>query len=187
MKITISLLGDPFFTAYSRLEPRNSAQEATRGWNEGMGLLVRFWAWCEAESDPGYCATALFLDDLGKPGTFALLVKYGFIVETDGVPRFTGPEKDPEWLVESAKGVKTYVIRRGDDGPVKIGRSRNVGSRISELQGGCAERLRLLHTIDGDVEKRLHGELAAFRVGGEWFTGSAEFFAALGESLEKVK
>lgn len=37
-----------------------------------------------------------------------------------------------------------YVISEGAEGPIKIGRSRNPGARLCELQTGNARRLRLV-------------------------------------------
>lgn len=35
----------------------------------------------------------------------------------------------------------TYIIRVGDDGPVKIGRTRNIEARLASLQTAHHERL----------------------------------------------
>lgn len=83
--------------------------------------------------------------------------------------------------------MRTYVIQRGDVGPVKIGRSRDVLSRVAALQTACAERLRVLHVIDDDHEDELHVACAAHRTSGEWFDGSPEFFAVLAVAIKGLR
>lgn len=67
-----------------------------------------------------------------------------------------------------------YVI--GAPGlPVKIGIASNVTSRLSGIQVGCPERLRIylfIDALDGiarDVERECHRRLDQYRVSGEWF------------------
>lgn len=64
-----------------------------------------------------------------------------------------------------------YFARAGEDGPVKIGFSSQVGSRIDGLQVGAAEPLLLLRTINGGpvVERWLHKRFRDSRIRGEWF------------------
>lgn len=76
-----------------------------------------------------------------------------------------------------------YIISEGEDGPIKIGRSRNPGSRLLELQTGNARRLRvvasyeLTHDEACDAERRLHEELADWALSGEWFQLDEKFMA----------
>lgn len=72
-----------------------------------------------------------------------------------------------------------YFIQRGEDGPVKIGYSKNVRGRLSQLQGGMPERLRLLGVLDGGKteEHRLHRYFAAHAISGEWFNPAPELLA----------
>lgn len=51
---------------------------------------------------------------------------------------------------------------------------------------GAAHQLVTLHEIGGDHEKYLHVACAAFRVQGEWFTPSDEFFAALRAAIDAI-
>src|SRR5262245_49143872 len=64
-----------------------------------------------------------------------------------------------------------YVIQRGDDGPIKVGISRRLKNRISQLQNGSAEKLRVLRVYKmADVERAVHAELEKrARLEGEWF------------------
>ena len=60
----------------------------------------------------------------------------------------------------------TYLIQAGD--AVKIGRARNVQSRLATLQTGSATTLHLLG-ITTEPEEWLHTRFAEHRLRGEWF------------------
>lgn len=67
-----------------------------------------------------------------------------------------------------------YFIQSGTNGPIKVGYTSSavsVGRRLSALQVGSHARLSVIYTMNGgrDTEKRLHGLLAPYGVGGEWF------------------
>lgn len=64
-----------------------------------------------------------------------------------------------------------YVIQRGDDGPIKVGISRNLKGRLGGLQNGNAEKLKVRRMFKmRDVERVLHAELERVsRLQGEWF------------------
>lgn len=64
-----------------------------------------------------------------------------------------------------------YFVQRGKRGPIKIGNARNPAARITSLQTACAEALILLGSVPGSIEKErgIHRDLAADRLGGEWF------------------
>lgn len=64
----------------------------------------------------------------------------------------------------------TYVLRRGGDGPFKVGRTKDVRARVMQLQTACAERLQVISVIEGSShERRIHEELSPWRMRGEWF------------------
>jgi Meiotically up-regulated gene 113 len=64
-----------------------------------------------------------------------------------------------------------YVIQRGDNGPIKVGISRRLKQRVSQLQNGSAEKLKILRVYKmADVEKAVHAELERkSRLENEWF------------------
>lgn len=76
-----------------------------------------------------------------------------------------------------------YIISEGEAGPIKIGRSRNPGARMCELQTGNARRLRLFtkyeltHDEACEAERTLHEELSGFAMAGEWFELTEMFMA----------
>lgn len=71
-----------------------------------------------------------------------------------------------------------YVIKAGQLGPFKVGRSSNVNVRLVQLQTGSAAKLAVVHTEEMDeeasilVEKNVHRLLSGFKISGvgdEWF------------------
>lgn len=72
-----------------------------------------------------------------------------------------------------------YFVRAGADGPVKIGLSRDVAKRLTKMQTDTPAKLVLLGVVagEGEAERALHAELAAYRLNGEWFAPSEEVLA----------
>ena len=65
---------------------------------------------------------------------------------------------------------------------VKIGYTKNINKRLSQLQVSSPVKLELLHLIDGSatLEKKLHVLFKDLRTSGEWFKFDAsilEYFA----------
>jgi hypothetical protein len=79
-----------------------------------------------------------------------------------------------------------YFIQ-GVGGAIKIGTTRNLFSRLSSMQTGSVYQLTLVGVIagDGETEKRLHRELAAYRHSGEWFTHSKTLMAVIDRELSE--
>jgi hypothetical protein len=69
-----------------------------------------------------------------------------------------------------------YWIQEGADGPIKIGRTRDVWKRRKELQTGNSRPLNVLATVtgDGQTERALHSTFAHLRLMGEWFRADSE-------------
>lgn len=65
--------------------------------------------------------------------------------------------------------MKTYIIRAGESGPVKIGRAMFPAERLAGLQTGHYEELRIIREIAGDAERELHERFRALRIRREWF------------------
>lgn len=79
----------------------------------------------------------------------------------------------PNWR---AAAKRIYFVQRGESGPIKIGAAVEVERRISVLQCGSAEQLRVLAIIDeahGVTEKSLHRRFRELKRGGEWFEPAA--------------
>lgn len=67
----------------------------------------------------------------------------------------------------------TYFVQVGDDGPIKIGATRNLRVRLRTLCAMFPMPLKLLGVMKGeDAEQRCHFRFGAFRLHGEWFAPS---------------
>lgn len=65
--------------------------------------------------------------------------------------------------------MKTYFAITEDRKFLKIGKSKNPESRVSELNTSSPLRVNLLKTIDKDIERMLHKYFQGARLNGEWF------------------
>ena len=69
-----------------------------------------------------------------------------------------------------------YMIRAGEHGPVKIGWSANLTTRLASLQAANAEELRIIRKLDmgHGVEQWFHRHFADCCIRGEWFRFAPE-------------
>lgn len=69
-----------------------------------------------------------------------------------------------------------YFIQSGDDGPIKIGYTTSINTRLPTLQTAHPWVLHVIGTVPGSVldEARAHNALAEYRMIGEWFRPEAE-------------
>jgi hypothetical protein len=90
------------------------------------------------------------------------------VCEYCGSPKL--PKRLPKVRAQPLQGY-VYLIQAGDDGPVKIGWSRNPFGRMSEFQAAHFAELRLIDKWPGTErdERLLQKHLAEFRIRGEWF------------------
>jgi hypothetical protein len=67
-----------------------------------------------------------------------------------------------------------YVVRAGEDGPIKIGHSIYPHARIRDIQISHWEILKLLALFEGSpyTERDLHQHFASRHIRGEWFAFS---------------
>ncbi len=74
-----------------------------------------------------------------------------------------------------------YFMQGEHGGPVKIGFATDLDARLSQLQVGRPDRLRLLASIQAEArtERLLHTSFEADRLTGEWFTPSERLVAAI--------
>lgn len=82
----------------------------------------------------------------------------------------TPPDPNQTWV---------YFVRRGEDGPIKIGISIRPDVRLGELQMGSPEPLTLLGVIEGDytTERGLHRQFRYVHLRGEWFAPHPDLMA----------
>jgi hypothetical protein len=93
----------------------------------------------------------------------------------------------PERPARTVKRKHVYFVRRGEDGPVKIGISSNVAARVKQLQGSAAERLCVLAEAPGteEDEARLHARFGVYRLTGEWFASHADILTYAAQVAER--
>jgi hypothetical protein len=97
--------------------------------------------------------------------------------EDDNVEGFNGGafhehnDKHLERATWSALVQGTWVYFAKAGGRVKIGKAKDVKSRIATLQTGCPDRLELVKVVRGgvDIERGFHQQFAHLRETGEWF------------------
>lgn len=91
---------------------------------------------------------------------------------------------DLEWrevprreVAAPSKGSVYFIA--DEDGFIKIGHARNVGSRLQSLQTASRQALRVVGSTPGSIsdEKALHAKFASAHVRGEWFRPTAELVA----------
>lgn len=90
------------------------------------------------------------------------------------------PEPKPQGPVPKVRLCTIYFIG-SDDGPIKIGRARNVEQRLAALQTSHPYRLRVLASVLAEpwVEQHYHKRFASSRLSGEWFHPSAAIKAEI--------
>lgn len=62
----------------------------------------------------------------------------------------------------------TYFIQ-SEIGPIKIGISKYIKGRVSNLQSASAFKLKCIGYLEGNKEKELHNKFSQYRLSGEWF------------------
>lgn len=75
-----------------------------------------------------------------------------------------------------------YFIQK-QAGPIKVGYSANVSSRLQTLQTGSPESLTLLAQLSGNrtLERYIHNKFAHLKLEGEWFKPERELLAYIDE------
>lgn len=62
----------------------------------------------------------------------------------------------------------TYFLRGGAGGPIKIGSTQDLATRMRVLNLMSPVPLVLVGLVQQDIEKHCHQTLAPFRIHGEW-------------------
>lgn len=80
-----------------------------------------------------------------------------------------------------------YFIQGECGGPIKIGYTSNLSSRLSALQTGYPDTLKVLFIIAGTTrrEHAIHNMLSEHRLNGEWFKDTPEVRKILEEIKDK--
>lgn len=91
----------------------------------------------------------------------------------------------------AAECTTIYMVQMGDAGPIKIGKTNDLRSRVEALQTGNPCKLKVIATLHAPavLEMQLHAYLDEFRLEGEWFSPSKEVIeiaALMNESLDAI-
>jgi len=92
------------------------------------------------------------------------------------------PLEDVHRIWTPGEGRVYFLQAGGPVRPIKIGWSLKLSNRIAELQIGCPDPLRVLHTYaskDASEEDRLHILFREFHIHGEWFRAEARLLGAI--------
>jgi len=83
------------------------------------------------------------------------------------------------------RGVLTYFVQAGKEGPIKIGRSKNPVKRMKTIQADSWLDCFLLG-LSTEREKYLHERFKQHHIRGEWFSPSNEILEYI-SSLEPIE
>jgi hypothetical protein len=72
--------------------------------------------------------------------------------------------------------MKVYFFQIRNDGPIKIGSSRNPENRLKSLNQSSPYQMRMLGTIEATngEEGKMHKRFSKYRIRGEWFHPAKE-------------
>lgn len=97
----------------------------------------------------------------------------------------------PEHRAHSGKEGKTvYFVQAGNNGPIKIGSSGNVLSRLNALQTAHYEKLKIIAVFPNEnntLEQFMHSTFCRRRIRGEWFDISVEDIRWVAEKNPDIK
>jgi hypothetical protein len=113
--------------------------------------------------------------DKVDPSVFNLAYESALKGRRTAEPRAPAPLR--EVTGEIGKPGYVYFLRMGD--ALKIGFSRNVGTRLRSIQTACPEPAEIVKIIPGtdQTERYFHAHFAAHRLSGEWFRLDGELAA----------
>lgn len=85
-----------------------------------------------------------------------------------------------EHMRRKATPAVVYFVQQGNDGPIKIGASRNFDKRLRTLRTHSAVELNVLGVFPGGfgLERDLHHELMGDQLEGEWFSPTTQVLGA---------
>lgn len=104
------------------------------------------------------------------------------LLATDARQTAQGWEAEMDAL-EKEEQSWVYFIGDSSAGTIKIGYSKNLAQRLSQLQTATTNELQLLGSLVGGsrLERRLHEQFSSLRVRGEWFRPGPELIQYLRE------
>lgn len=111
---------------------------------------------------------AMLISDVVKAIRGGIVEMKHFTAETKGS---FAPKNEP--IKAKKTTLSVYVVQAVTGGPVKIGISNDVASRMKIFQMGCPFLLKVLMTFDGvkfEKESEFHRLFRSSRIHGEWFS-----------------
>ncbi len=140
---------------------------------ERLGRWIDYWWFAIHKKDPYFFHGT-------EEKELSLAIECGWLIRTPtGRLRLTGPKRERAWLSGARKTWWTYAIEAADQCLVKVGHTIDVERRLEQLQCASPHALVLRGSKKGDHEARLHRELRAERVSGEWFSLTEPVIAVL--------
>lgn len=142
----------------------------------GKQLLT---AWGSRDPDTGHMTVHT------PEGLWFVLDEKGRKIEAPAPPSKPWPREDYarslHVLADQAAVVSTCYFIGADEGPIKIGHSRDVPARLRALQMACPVHLRLLATAPGGEQREAayHFQFHEYRTHGEWFDRCPELLAEI--------
>lgn len=99
------------------------------------------------------------------------------------MPRLFRAMKAPIHWIET-EVAQVYFIQEGEDGPIKVGHTKNIDSRFKTLQTAHHRPLRILLLLDGDseLEESLHQKFRHLHIHGEWYMPDVELLDFIREA-----
>lgn len=82
-----------------------------------------------------------------------------------------------------------YFVRKGEDGPIKIGKTIDLDKRLPQLKAEFGLDLRVMATLDETKfkERELHERFSAFWIGREWFVAAEELLGLIAQEGQAWK
>lgn len=143
------------------------------------------WRWGGVSSGPHACSLSCWRKvDVAPDGRLYLADSHERSEQRPEAPSpvVIPPSQPPHPDVGSV----VYFIQQGEDGPIKIGFSKNPEARLKQLQPSTPAPLRILRTIQGgrSREQSIHGRFQNDRLKGEWFRPTPELLEYIATARE---
>lgn len=141
-----------------------------------------FHVWPSGEGFGVYAVGSVVIEDLDEADAISVMGQLHDLYERE---IFDMVHKLKDAYVEARDTAICYFIG-AEHGPIKIGVSRHLESRLRDLQCASPYRLAILASVDGGFvsERRFHAKFAAHRLQGEWFDRHPDILAEISRLTE---
>ena len=109
------------------------------------------------------------------------------MIRTDRISKNPLGEKEVVYFIQT--NIKDFQTGAEVIGPIKIGTSRNLISRMREIKTSCPGELKILLLLPGgySLEKELHERFMHLRTHGEWHNPSSELINFIIEKRNELR